>query len=314
MISPKSWAVALWLSRFLCQADREAVLGDLTESGESGGRAIVNILGLVARRWTTDLFDMQVWFAVGFLILPISYLLSSIARNTAGIGAVYSWMYLNNWDWALTRSPGFWHVLRETVIYYGIACLVLACWSWSGGFLIGRLPYAPLRASRMAFIVLLAASFLIDVRAPLIQFWMSSHGVPLGPALPDVNAPVTANVFYRLFFPWIVLAMLVIFPGFSGTQHGNRSPVLERKIRVVLVTAATISVLILLIHVPGVELLFGASMMEWLWRNKNAMQALPLLSCWPVFYVFESGFGRYRGRIAAVTQKNAVIVKEIVNG
>ena len=58
MISPKSWAVALWLSRSLCQADREPVLGDLTESGESGGGAIADILGLVVRRWTTGLFDI----------------------------------------------------------------------------------------------------------------------------------------------------------------------------------------------------------------------------------------------------------------
>lgn len=302
MISPKSWAVALWLSRFLCEGDREPVLGDLTESRESGGGAVTNILGLVVRRWTTDLFDMQVWFAVGFLILPISYLLSAIAQNTAGIGAVYSWMYLNNWDWALTRNPGFWHVLRETAIYYGIACLVLACWSWSAGFLIGRLPHATLWASRIAFIVLLAASFLVDVRGRLIQVWMSSYGVPLGPALPDVHAPITANVFYHLFFPWIVLAALVILPGFSGIRHGSRSLVLERKIRVVLVPAATISVLILVIHVPGVELLFGAAVREWLWRNTSAMQVLRLLSCWPVFYVVGNGFGRYWGRNATVAQ------------
>ena len=285
MISPKSWGVALWLSQFLCQADREAVLGDLTESGESGGGAIANILGLLARRWTTGLFDMQLWFAVGFLILPISYLLASIAQNTAGTGAVYSWMYLNNWDWALTRNPGFWHVLRETAIFYGIACLILACWSWSGGFLIGRFPSANLRASRIAFIVLLAASFLIDIPARLIQLWMSSHGVPLGPALPDVHAPITANVFYHVFFPWIVLAMLVILPGCSGIRHGNRALLLERKIRVVVMTAAIVSVLILLIQVPGVELLCGAVVREWLWRNRSAMQVLPLFSCWPVFYV-----------------------------
>jgi len=302
MILPKRWAVALWLSRFLCQADREAVLGDLTESGESGGGAIANILGLVVRRWMTDLFDMQVWFAVGFFILPISYLLSAIAQNTAGIGAVYSWMYLNNWDWALTRNPGFWHLLRETAINYSIACLVLACWSWSGGFPIGRLPNANLRANRIAFSVLLAALFLVDVPARLIQFWMSSHGVPLGPALPDPNAPITANVFYHLFFPWIVLATLVILPGLSGIRHGNRSLVLERKIRVLLVTAATISVLILLIHVPGVNLLFGAAVGDWLWRNRSAMQVLPLLSCWPLFYVVANGLGRYRGRNAAVAE------------
>jgi hypothetical protein len=211
-------------------------------------------------------------------------------------------MYLNNWDWALTRNPGFWFVLRETTIHYGIACFVLACCSWSAGVLIGRLPNAILRASQNAFIVLLAASQLGDAPTRILQFLMFLHSLPLRLSLPDTNAPVTANVFYRVFFPWIVLAILVILPALSGIRQESR-PVLKRgNMRVVLVTAATISLLILLIQAPGSGLLFGAAIREWLWRNRNAMQVLQLLSCWPIFYLIATRFGRYRRSKAALAR------------
>lgn len=232
MILRKGWPVVIWLSLRLGETERDAVLGDLTECDESGGRAIVNVLGLVVRRQAAVLLDLRLWVAVAFLILPVSYLLSAIAQTAAGEGAVYSWMYLNNWDWALTRNPGFWYVLRETAMHFGIVCLAVACWSWSGGLLIGRLPDAILRASRNAFIVLLAASQLGDAPTRIIQFWMFLHSLPLRPSLPDTNAPVTANVFYRVFFPWIVLATLVILPALSGIRQGNRSVLLGRNRRV----------------------------------------------------------------------------------
>src|SRR5215469_18747826 len=97
MSSRKGWPVVVWLSGFLGQAERGAVLGDLTEYGESGGRAIASVLGLIVRRETAVLLDVRLWLAVAFVVLPISYLLSAIAKTTAGEGAVYSWMYLNNW-------------------------------------------------------------------------------------------------------------------------------------------------------------------------------------------------------------------------
>ena len=302
MILRKGWPVVIWLSRRLGEAERDAVLGDLTECDESGGRAIVNVLGLVVRRQAAVLLDLRLWVAVAFLILPVSYLLSAIAQTAAGEGAVYSWMYLNNWDWALTRNPGFWYVLRETAMHFGIVCLALACWSWSGGLLMGRLPDAILRASRNAFIVLLAASQLGDAPTRVIQFWMFLHSLPLRSSLPDTNAPVTANVFYRVFFPLIVLAALVILPALSGIRQGNRSVPLGRNMRVVLVTAATISLLILLIQSPGSELLLGAAIRGWLWRHRNAMQVLPLLSCWPMFYLIATGFRRYRRRKPAMAR------------
>jgi hypothetical protein len=302
MSSQKGWPVVLWLSEFLSQPEREAVLGDLIENGDSPGRAIANVFGLVVRRQTAVLSDLRLWRAVAFVVLPVSYLLSAIAENTAGEGAVYSWMYLNNWDWALTRNPGFWHVLRETAMNFGVTCLVLACWSWSAGFLIGRSANAVLQTSRNAFIVLLAASFVGDAPGRLIHFWWPLHGLPLALSLPDTHAPITANIFYRVFFPLIVLAILVVVPAFSGMHQGYRSLLLEWKMRASLVAAAIISVLIMLIQVPGFGLLVSATAREWLGQNPNAIRALSLSCCWPTFYFIAIAFRRYRRRKAAMAQ------------
>jgi hypothetical protein len=294
MMSPRGGPVLLWLSALLQPAEREAVLGDLAECGERGGRAIANVLGLVVRRHTAVLLDPRLWIAVGVLILPISLLLSMIAETTAREGAVYSWMYLNNWDWALIRNAGFWYVLREAATQFGIACVLLAGWSWSGGFLFGHLPNAILRASRNAFIVLLAAFQLADASGRFIQLMMYFHGLPLQPLFPDPNAPVTANGFYRMFFPGIVLAVLVILPATSGIRQGNQALLLGRKMRVVLLTAAATSLLILPVQVRGFGLLLNVSVREWFWHNRNVMHALSFLACWPISYMIAMSFKRYR--------------------
>jgi hypothetical protein len=301
MTSRKSWPVVLWLSGFLSQVEREAVLGDLIENGDSCGRAMANVIGLVVRRQTAVLSDLRLWLTIAFIVLPVSYLLSAIAESTAGEGAVYSWMYLNNWDWTLTRNPGFWHVLRETALYFGVTCLLLACWSWSAGFLIGRFAKAVLQASRNTFIFLLAASFAGDVPGRFIHFWWSLHGLPLAPSLPDTHAPITANIFYRVFFPWIVLVVLVFLPAFSGMRQGNRSFLLQWKMQVIPMAAAITSVLIMLIYVPGFGLLVGATAREWLGQNPNAIRPLSLLCCWPMLYLMAIALG-YRRRNTAMAQ------------
>jgi hypothetical protein len=294
MMSQRGRPILLWLSALLQPAERDAVLGDLAECGERSDRAIAGVLGLVVRRNTAVLLDLRLWVAMGLLILPVSFLLAVIVRSTAGQGAVYSWMYLNNWDWALTTNAGFWFVLRETATKFGVACLLLACWSWSGGFLFGRLPNAILRASRNAFIVLLAVFQLGDAPARFIRLWMHFHGLPLLPLLPDPNAPVTANGFYRVFFPWIILATLVILPAISGIRQGNQALLHGRKMLVVLVTAAATSLLILLVQMPGFGLLLNVNVREWFWHNRNAMQVLSLLACWPISYMIAMSFQRYR--------------------
>src|SRR5438046_592648 len=140
MMSRIAWALVLWVSSTLEEAEREAVVGDLAESGERDGKAVANVLGLVIRRHAGVLTDWRLWVAVGIVILPVSFALSVVAQTAAGEGAVYTWMYVNNWEWSLTKSAGFWYVLGDAGMQLAIAGLLLACWSWSTGFVLGRLP------------------------------------------------------------------------------------------------------------------------------------------------------------------------------
>ena len=77
---------------------------------------------------------------------------------------------------------------------------------------------------------------------------------------------------------------------------------LEWKMQVLLPAAAIVSVLVMLIQVPGFGILIGATAREWLWHHQNSMQALPLLCCWPMLYFIAIAFGRYRRPKAAMTQ------------
>lgn len=92
------WILTLWLTSTLEEAEREAVVGDLTESGERGGRAFTNVLGLVVRRQAAVWRDSQLWVVLLILVLPFSFLLCIVLQNAAGEGAVYTWMYADNWD------------------------------------------------------------------------------------------------------------------------------------------------------------------------------------------------------------------------
>jgi hypothetical protein len=73
--------------------------------------------------------------------------------------------------------------------------------------------------------------------------------------------------------------------------------------RVVLATAAAISLLTLLIQSPDFGFLLGAAVSKRVWRDSNAMQGLSLLSCWPTFYWITTAFSRYR-RNATLPQIN----------
>jgi hypothetical protein len=56
--------------------EREAILGDLAESGETGSHALLNVLGLVVRRQAGFWNDWRPWLALVGLIGPVGILLS----------------------------------------------------------------------------------------------------------------------------------------------------------------------------------------------------------------------------------------------
>ena len=99
---------------FLAPNDRDAVLGDLAETGASGGSALRSVLGLVVRRQMELWRAWQLWvagsmaFAGSLLLLSVSFGLSVDSR------------YL------LRGERGYGSVLCEA--------LLMLSWAWTSGF------------------------------------------------------------------------------------------------------------------------------------------------------------------------------------
>src|ERR1700686_3180504 len=105
-------------ARVLEPCEREAVLGDLAEVGESAWCALIGVLGLLIRRQTVLWKSWRPWLAAFGLALPASFLLMGYSvsvswywRNFAGLGA------------------GFWFLI--------INMFLLGAWSWTSGFVVG---------------------------------------------------------------------------------------------------------------------------------------------------------------------------------
>ena len=77
------WSVDLF-SRLLEADERDAVRGDLTESGASGGRALRDVLGLVVRRQAALWVDWRPWLALLGVVVTLGLLLSHVSSRSVG--------------------------------------------------------------------------------------------------------------------------------------------------------------------------------------------------------------------------------------
>jgi len=297
MISRTCWVLALWLSSTLERAEREAVVGDLAESGESGGRALVNVFGLVMRRQAAGWKDSHFWVVLFILVIPFSFMLCAAVQGVAGLSAVYTWMYANNWDWALLKNFGFWYVLGGAVMQLSLECLMVACWSWSAGFLLGsiRKPLQP--ATRGALLLLLPLFQIVNAPQRWFHFWMVLSGAPPLPAV-DTNPPVTAIAFYRVIFPFIFLGIVVALPAIWGMRLPAMSA--PGKLRLVVILGASVSVMTMLLHIPpGFGLWLSASGRQWVGQHRDTMRLIPLFAYLPLLYMLALGLRAFRGHGSA---------------
>ena len=110
-------------------------------------------------------------------------------------------MYANNWDAALTHNPGFWRLFAETAVSIFISYLTLACWSWTGGFVLGSLSRATSTLNSLLLCLILFFGQVIGAPDYFAFFRDRAFG---GLHLPDVNAAVFEVGFYRVVLPVIV--------------------------------------------------------------------------------------------------------------
>lgn len=112
--------ITQFVSHLLEREDREAVLGDLLESGESAAQFIFGILGLVIRRQFAHWKSWRPWLAAFGLALPGSLLLMGLSVSVSSAYVHY-----------LSADSGSFSLIEQLL-------LLLGC-SWSAGFAVARL-------------------------------------------------------------------------------------------------------------------------------------------------------------------------------
>jgi hypothetical protein len=284
----KGWRAKSWwwvdaLCGMLDPAEHEVVCGDLTESGESGRQAFREVLGLVIRRQAAVWANWQPWLCLVGLVIPLSMVLSVVCRRTTDPTAVYLWMYANNWDWQLLTLRGFWYQLSDTSAIVGITYLTLICWSWSAGFLLGAASRRAVRANSVLLGLMLVFGAVVGAPLYLTYFERYLHLVfPSIGAHPD---PVFALTFYRVFFPLLVQAMLVLLPSLFGMRAGARRAGVRPVVRVLLCTAAITTVVAMVMQSPDLWMFLRIHQRGGAWWGNWQGQVLRSIVYWPLVYL-----------------------------
>jgi hypothetical protein len=130
------WWLGERLSLLLETDEREAVRGDLQESGESGAQGLVELMGLVARRYAAPWMHWQPWLAPLGLLAPMMLMVGGHGISQPWLGwlslqAVHLWHYQSLSQLGLT--------VIEDVPKLICLCLLLIGWAWTGGFAFGAL-------------------------------------------------------------------------------------------------------------------------------------------------------------------------------
>jgi hypothetical protein len=116
------WSLTDIAAHLLHSEEREAVLGDLSEADEGAWRGLLDVLGLVARRQLLLWKSWRPWVSGFGLALPSSFLLMG-----ASVAVSLAYQGLN--------APKSLH--QPSILLFQV--VLLAAWSWSGGFVVGKL-------------------------------------------------------------------------------------------------------------------------------------------------------------------------------
>jgi hypothetical protein len=116
------------VSRLLPPEEREVVQGDLLEGGESAWQSVIAVVGLVLRREAALWRNWRPWLAAFGLAVPSSFLLM-------GFSLAVSRAYQQLIGGPILHATGV--AVRPGLALFLCNVLLLAAWSWTGGFVVG---------------------------------------------------------------------------------------------------------------------------------------------------------------------------------
>jgi len=279
-----SWLLVDSFAALLDPGEREVVLGDLAESGESGGEALRGVLGVVVRRQLAIWVAWRPWLTLIILVIPLGFFLSVLSRSTSDESAVYAWMYANNLDWSLVTNRGFWYVLAECMALLFGRWLTLGCWAWTAGFVLSRFSKGIARLNGILFLLALAVGEAVGAPAYIAYSLNYLHRLLHLPSLANPNAPVFALTFYSAIFPVIIQVILVAGPAIYGMRAGMQMASLPKAAGAVCWTAAFVTIGTLIIETPRLGLLLNALDHKWMLKLPQITRLLQLVTYWPALY------------------------------
>jgi hypothetical protein len=190
------WWLVDFVSRALHPDERDAVRGDIAESGDSAGRALLDLTGLVVRRQADPWKAWRPWVGLIGLVLPVGFLLSVSSMSLDRTFDLYLWIMRNygTMDPATLNETGL--TLRHGAILLGSGCLVICAWSWMSGFVLGAL-------SRRAI-------------------WVNGSLFLLVPAIVEFSFPQRGHRYDVT--PLLLNAALVLVPAGLGMRRSMRYP------------------------------------------------------------------------------------------
>lgn len=197
------WVIS-HLTRLLDESEREIVRGDLEECHTPTGRALCEVLGLVARRQLEPWCSWRPWFMLVAIVLPIGFLLSHAARSWATNAGSNFWIYFRFWDFSYLAVPGWRRDIIQTAVRVGSGCLALIGWSWTCGFVLGRVSRQTvwLTVSMLTLVVFFGTLGTSEIGQP-----------PQNPSLVYHVGFVVLPRFFRTF--------LVVLPLAWGAYRGS---------------------------------------------------------------------------------------------
>lgn len=271
------------MSRILEPDERDAVRGDLTESGETDAQALRAIAGLVVRRQAALWTDWRPWLALAGLALPLSLVLSLFARRVAEESAIYTWMFANWWTPSFLTIPGARIELASNIGRHALTYLTLVCWAWTCGFVLSALSRRTLWLNGAIFCLVLFGEFLA-VR----QYHPG-------------NSAVFSLTFFRTVFPVLLRTLLIAVPALFGMQAGLQRatlPLWQTLLWGCVIAAVTVraadslqgSVMTAIVNTIAVgpyTMEQGRLMLAWHTRLEDMLPLplLPLVVMWPVAYM-----------------------------
>jgi hypothetical protein len=259
------------LSRSLSVAERDAVLGDLTESGATPLEVVGQLSGLIIRRWALAWNGIGAWIALAGVAVPCGLSLSFITRwwaesASARLSASWTVWFPGYFAFPGTRLPVVLLLLRLAA-----EAVVLVAWAWAIGRALVHL------AGRQFPTAVFVLSVLLFTATSGTRTTLARHGIP-------ESFPLTAVLVMS------VRLMLVVTPLLVAARRPTRRR--ETGTAAFVAAVATIFTLITITGAetaftfgrgitppPGPDGIVGTADDVRMW-----IPWIPLLLLWPAWY------------------------------